>query len=92
MAQFTHAEPRRKWAFIRDERPYRQPTEAGFDRVLSWREGVPHITLGIDADPARFAVLRSAAVGWQRVRIEVVAPRRSEDTSGLDETHGIAPQ
>ena len=59
---------------------------------LSWREGVPHITLGIDADPARFAVLRSAAVGWQRVRIEVVAPRRSEDTSGFDETHGIAPQ
>ena len=77
---------------IRDERPYRQSTEAGSGRVLSWGEGVPNTTLGNAADPARIAAIQSAAVGWQRVRVEVVAPRRSEDTSSLDKTHGTAPQ
>ncbi|EJK66202.1 hypothetical protein THAOC_12893 [Thalassiosira oceanica] len=44
---------------LRDERPYRQASEAKSDRVQTWREGVPNIALGNAADPARIAVLRS---------------------------------
>ncbi|EJK63356.1 hypothetical protein THAOC_15987 [Thalassiosira oceanica] len=48
---------------LRDERPYGQASEAGSDRVLSWREGVPDIALGNAADPARIAVLLSGGNG-----------------------------